>query len=328
MPADASHLLQHLQNAVFGYGADLLLAVPARREAARGEAATAPTAALQPGNAQDEGPFVPRRMPWQRDTATTPAARQTSVSAQADTAQQESISPDLADTSSHERATPSTQPLPPARPAVRPIPAASQAAATELPDDPLLRLRTEALSCRKCGLCESRKSVVFGEGNRNPDVLFVGEAPGAVEDQTGRPFVGPAGQLLDKILDGAMGMKRSDVYIANINKCRPPGNRDPQPEEVAACLPFLKLQVALLRPKVIVALGRIAAHNLLGTEEPMRELRGRNLNYEGIPVVVTWHPAFLLRDPSRKPETWQDIKRVNRMLGRPEDPRQATTTQS
>jgi DNA polymerase len=123
-------------------------------------------------------------------------------------------------------------------------------------------------------------------------------------------------------------MKRDDVYIANINKCRPPGNRDPQPEEVAACLPFLKLQVELLRPKVIVALGRIAAHNLLGTEEPMRELRGRNLHYEGIPVVVTWHPAFLLRDPSRKPETWQDIKRVNRMLGRPEDPRRATTTEA
>jgi DNA polymerase len=196
------------------------------------------------------------------------------------------------------------------------------------PEDPLLRLRAEAISCRKCKLCDSRKSVVFGEGTRRPEVLFVGEAPGAVEDQTGRPFVGPAGQLLDKILEGAMGYRREDVYIANINKCRPPGNRDPEPDEVAACMPFLRQQVALLQPKVIVALGRIAAHNLLGTDVPMRELRGRELSYDGIPVVVTWHPAFLLRDPSRKPETWQDIKRVNRMLGRPEDPRQATSAEA
>ena len=265
-------------------------------------------------------------MPWQRDAGSAPATRPAIETAPALVAQHDATP---SDTTSPERA---TQPIPqpqPAKAAPRPIPAAAlPAAAAELPDDPLLRLRAQAMSCRKCGLCESRKSVVFGEGNRNPDVLFVGEAPGAVEDQTGRPFVGPAGQLLDKILDGAMGMKRDDVYIANINKCRPPGNRDPQPEEVAACLPFLKLQVELLRPKVIVALGRIAAHNLLGTEEPMRELRGRNLHYEGIPVVVTWHPAFLLRDPSRKPETWQDIKRVNRMLGRPEDPRRATTTEA
>jgi DNA polymerase len=333
MPADASHLLQHLQNAVFGYGSDLLLAVPSWREDRRGTAAAADSAAdaapVRGAEARDEGPVVPRRMPWQREAAGATTARTTIEAAQPPVALHDAES---TGTTASERATqPISQPLPP-RPASRPIPAAampvSTPAAAELPDDPLLRLRAQAMTCRKCGLCESRKSVVFGEGNRNPDVLFVGEAPGAVEDQTGRPFVGPAGQLLDKILDGAMGMKRSDVYIANINKCRPPGNRDPQPEEVAACLPFLKLQVELLRPKVIVALGRIAAHNLLGTEEPMRDLRGRDLHYEGIPVVVTWHPAFLLRDPSRKPETWQDIKRVNRMLGRPEDPRRATTTEA
>ena len=316
MPADASHLLQHLQNAVFGYGADLLLAVPARREEPRNVDAAA-THSAPTAEATESGPIAPRRMPWQRSAAEAPAHRQ-----DAPAPPRSAPSVETARTNARPPATQLT-------PAPRTAPAAPQpAAATELPDDPLLRLRAQAMSCRKCGLCETRKSVVFGEGNRNPEVLFVGEAPGAVEDQTGRPFVGPAGQLLDKILDGAMGLKRGDVYIANINKCRPPGNRDPQPEEVAACLPFLKLQVELLRPKVIVALGRIAAHNLLGTDEPMRELRGRDLHYEGIPVVVTWHPAFLLRDPTRKPETWQDIKRVNRMLGRPEDPRRAANQEA
>ena len=150
--------------------------------------------------------------------------------------------------------------------------------------------------------------------------MFVGEAPGAKEDQTGRPFVGPAGQLLDRILSGAMGLQRGEVYIANINKCRPPGNRQPQPDEVAACLPFLRQQIALVRPEVIVCLGRTAAHNLLGMTEPMHALRGRPLEYEGVPVVVTWHPAYLLRDPGHKRETWDDIKRVNRLLGLPERP--------
>lgn len=161
---------------------------------------------------------------------------------------------------------------------------------------------------------------MFGEGSTTAEVMFIGEAPGQTEDQTGRPFVGPAGQLLDRIIQGAMGLQRSDVYIANINKCRPPGNRDPEPDEVAACLPFLLQQVRILRPKAIVALGRIAAHNLLATQTPMRALRGRDLQFDGIPVVVTWHPAFLLRDPSHKRETWDDIKRVNRLLGRPEIP--------
>lgn len=184
----------------------------------------------------------------------------------------------------------------------------------------LAAFRAQLLGCTRCKLHQGRRQVVFGEGNPRARVLFVGEAPGAVEDQTGRPFVGPAGQLLDRIVEGAMGMRRQDVFIANINKCRPPGNREPEPDEVAACLPFLKQQVAMVQPEVIVALGRTAAHNLLGTTEPMRALRGRSLAYEGIPVVVTWHPAFLLRDPSHKRETWEDIKRVNRILGLPEVP--------
>jgi DNA polymerase len=153
--------------------------------------------------------------------------------------------------------------------------------------------------------------------------MFIGEAPGVVEDRTGRPFVGPAGQLLEKILAGAMGMRREDVFIANINKCRPPDNRQPEPDEVAACLPYLRQQVELLKPEVIVCLGRTAAQNLLGTTASTTALRSRELSYAGIPVVVTWHPAYLLRDPSHKRETWEDIKRVNRLLGLPEVPGQA-----
>ncbi len=275
------HLQNTLQNALSGYGADLLLAVPKL------------VLAVPQSEPKDPGPV-------------------TSVT----TSPPQSGSP------------PQSEPgIEPSAPPVRaPAPAPAAATATDAVADRLNVLRTEALACKLCKLCESRRSVVFGEGARQPDVMFVGEAPGAVEDQTGRPFVGPAGQLLDRILDGAMGLRREEVYIANVNKCRPPGNRDPEPEEVAACLPYLRQQVALLQPKVIVALGRIAAHNLLKTEAPMRELRGRELRYEGIPLVVTWHPAFLLRDPSRKAETWIDIKRVNRMLGRPEDPRRSPDT--
>lgn len=187
----------------------------------------------------------------------------------------------------------------------------------------LQQLRAEVTPCTRCKLHQGRRHAVFGEGNPRAQVMFVGEAPGAVEDQTGRPFVGPAGQLLDRIISGAMGLQRSDVFIANINKCRPPGNREPEPDEVAACLPFLKTQIELIRPKVIVCLGRTAAQNLLGSTESTTRLRGRELQYCGVPVVVTWHPAYLLRDPSHKRETWEDIKRVNRLLGRPEVPGRA-----
>lgn len=220
-------------------------------------------------------------------------------------------------------------PAPAAAPVVAPPAAAAaarpEAAAPTAPIDgdvvaALQALRAEVMPCTKCKLHQGRQHVVFGEGNPRARVMFVGEAPGAKEDQTGRPFVGPAGQLLDRILSGAMGLQRGEVYIANINKCRPPGNRVPEPDEVAACLPFLRQQIALVRPEVIVCLGRTAAHNLLGTTQPMHALRGRALSYEGVPVVVTWHPAFLLRDASHKRETWDDIKRVNRLLGLPERP--------
>lgn len=216
---------------------------------------------------------------------------------------------------------------PPARPEPtaqsQPALAPSPASTTQPPPDPeavLAELREEVLPCTRCKLHASRKNVVFGEGSPTARVMFVGEAPGAVEDRTGRPFVGPAGQLLDRIIENAMGLRRQDVFIANINKCRPPGNREPEPDEVAACLPYLRRQVQAIRPAVIVALGRVAAHNLLGITAPMRTLRGRELKYEQIPVVATWHPAYLLRNPAAKRDTWEDIKRVNRLLGRPEVP--------
>jgi DNA polymerase len=179
------------------------------------------------------------------------------------------------------------------------------------------------IACTRCKLHGDRRHAVPGEGNPRARVMFIGEAPGEREDQTGRPFVGPAGQLLDQIITGGMGLARADVFIANINKCRPPGNRDPAPDEVAACLPFLRRQVEVVRPEVIVCLGRVAAQNLLGRTESAGKLRGLELEYQGIPVVVTWHPSYLLREPDRKRDTWADIKRVNRRLGNPEDPRRA-----
>lgn len=184
----------------------------------------------------------------------------------------------------------------------------------------LRELRAEIHDCTKCKLHQGRQTTVFGEGSPTARVMFIGEAPGAREDQTGRPFVGPAGQLLDRILAGAMGLQRPEVFIANLNKCRPPGNRAPEPDEVAACLPYLKRQVELVQPEVLVCLGRSAAQSLLGSTESTTRMRQKQHEYCGIPVIVTWHPAYLLREPSRKRETWEDIKRVNQLLGLPEIP--------
>lgn len=214
-------------------------------------------------------------------------------------------------------ATPIAPPAPPLSPPPKLVTAApvstDRAAA-------LQSVRSEVLPCTRCKLHRERIHAVFGEGDPNARVMFIGEAPGSVEDQTGRPFVGPAGQLLERILAGAMGMDRKQVYIANINKCRPPGNRAPEADEVAACLPFLQQQIAIVQPEVIVCLGRTAAQNLLGTTASTTALRGRELQFQGIPVVVTWHPSYLLREPAHKRETWDDIKRVNRLLGLPDVP--------
>jgi len=171
-------------------------------------------------------------------------------------------------------------------------------------------LRAEVLSCRRCPLHLTRTQGVFGVGPRRCDWLVVGEAPGAEEDRRGEPFVGQAGQLLDAMLR-AIGLDRTaNVYIANILKSRPPGNRDPKPEEVAACLPYLKRQIELLQPKLILTVGRIAAQNLLATEAPLGRLRGQ-VHYFGelnTPLVVTYHPAYLLRTPADKRKAWEDLK--------------------
>ena len=147
--------------------------------------------------------------------------------------------------------------------------------------------------------------------------MFVGEAPGADEDATGVPFVGRAGQLLTKMIEAGMGLSRSDVYIANVLKCRPPGNRNPEPAEIASCRPYLDAQIALVRPSVLVALGKFAAQFLLETEEPISRLRGRWGDRHGIPVMPTYHPSFLLRQPDRKKEAWEDLQLVLHKLGLP-----------
>jgi uracil-DNA glycosylase len=168
-------------------------------------------------------------------------------------------------------------------------------------------LAATVVACRVCRLCETRKQAVLGVGDRNADWLFVGEGPGAEEDQCGEPFVGQAGKLLDNML-AAIGLKRgADVYIANAVKCRPPGNRTPAPEEAAACRPYLERQIELIRPKLIVALGRHAAQTLLQTEIKIAAARGKLHDYRGIPLVVTYHPAYLLRTLPDKAKAWEDL---------------------
>ncbi|MBN2429081.1 MAG: uracil-DNA glycosylase [Deltaproteobacteria bacterium] len=167
--------------------------------------------------------------------------------------------------------------------------------------------------CRRCPLCEGRNRLVFGGGNPQAELVFVGEAPGREEDRQGIPFVGEAGQLLERILF-AMNLHRDDVYICNVIKCRPPGNRDPKPEEIEACEPFLKRQLAVIRPKVLVTLGKFAAQTLLRERMPISRLRGHWREYEGIPLMPTYHPAFLLRNPASKKEVWIDMKKVMEKL--------------
>jgi uracil-DNA glycosylase len=166
--------------------------------------------------------------------------------------------------------------------------------------------------CRKCGLSGVRTRLVFGAGNPGARLLVVGEAPGDEEDRRGEPFVGEAGRLLDRIL-ASVGFEREEVYIANVLKCRPPGNRDPLPDEVAACLPHLEGQIERIRPRVILALGRFAAQNLLSTQDPLTRLRGAVHDRGGVPVVVTYHPAALLRNPEWKRPTWEDVQRLRRL---------------
>jgi DNA polymerase len=170
-------------------------------------------------------------------------------------------------------------------------------------------------TCTRCPLYATAKNPVPGEGSPTADFMLVGEAPGATEDDTGRPFVGPAGQLLSKILE-AIRLTREEVYICNVLKHRPPGNRNPRPEEVAACGPFLVRQIELIRPRVIVALGTFAAQTLLETKLSIGKLRGQIHQYYGVPLVVTYHPAALLRNPAWKRPTWEDVQLARRILDR------------
>ncbi|HEX8459045.1 MAG TPA: uracil-DNA glycosylase [Pyrinomonadaceae bacterium] len=175
-------------------------------------------------------------------------------------------------------------------------------------------IRQDIGECMRCPLCcEGRSKIVHSEGNPKARLMFVGEAPGADEDASGRPFVGRAGQLLNKIIE-AIGMKREDVFIGNVNRCRPANNRTPTAAEAATCKPFLLREIALLRPEVIVVLGNTAMKNLLETKEGITKLRGSFMDYKGIKVMPTFHPAYLLRDPSKKRETWEDMKKVREYL--------------
>jgi uracil-DNA glycosylase len=169
--------------------------------------------------------------------------------------------------------------------------------------------------CRRCALHQTRNNLVFGEGSAEAALVFVGEAPGADEDAQGRPFVGSAGQLLTKIIE-AMGLNREEVYICNILKCRPPGNRNPLPAEIAACEPFLIRQLRAIRPQAICALGTFAAHALLKSEVPITLLRGRFHSYQGIPLMPTYHPAYLLRNPQAKKQVWNDVQLIMKALGK------------
>lgn len=205
---------------------------------------------------------------------------------------------------------------PDAQPAMAPQPSPAANAAVDALDWP--ELTRAVAECRACPLCQQRKQAVLGVGDLDPDWLFIGEGPGADEDVRGEPFVGQAGKLLDNML-AALGIARGNkVYIGNAVKCRPPGNRTPEAAEMAACRPFLERQIALLKPKIIVLLGKAAVHSVLHDDKALGTLRGKRFEYAGIPVVVTYHPAYLLRNLPEKAKAWEDLLFARRLLrGRP-----------
>jgi len=202
-------------------------------------------------------------------------------------------------------------PRPPAAPALSPEGA-------ELRD--LAAVRDWVGDCQRCKLAGGRKTIVFGQGNAQAQLMFVGEAPGADEDEQGLAFVGRAGQLLTDIIEKGLKIPRADVFIANVLKCRPPQNRNPEPDEILSCQPFLEKQIALIRPKVLVGLGKFSAQWLFKSMEPISRLRGRIGDYDGIKVVPTFHPAYLLRNPGAKKDVWEDMKVVRRLLAGDEPP--------
>ena len=218
----------------------------------------------------------------------------------------------------------------PLSPALSPVPVEREKSApsVQLPAPPvpdtisasgaaaLAALAVTVEGCTRCRLAQGRQKIVFGSGNPEADLMFIGEGPGAEEDRQGLPFVGAAGELLTKIIQ-ALQMQRDDVYIANVVKCRPPGNRDPQPDEVAACRGFLERQIELVNPRVIVILGKVAAQTLLGNESPIGQMRGQWYQVRGIPTMITYHPAALLRNQALKRPTWEDMQQVRDRLRQP-----------
>jgi len=181
--------------------------------------------------------------------------------------------------------------------------------------DSLDAIRADIGDCQRCKLAPQRTNIVFGSGNPNAEIVFVGEAPGYEEDQQGLPFVGAAGQLLTKIIE-SIGIKREDAYICNILKCRPPNNRNPEPDEVLVCNPFLKRQIAAIGPKIVCCLGKFAAQSLLQSPAPITRLRGQFHDIDGLRVIATFHPAYLLRSPEKKREVWEDMKHIRAELFR------------
>ena len=177
----------------------------------------------------------------------------------------------------------------------------------------LAEVRKELGDCKRCKLHRTRKTIVFGEGNEKATLMFIGEGPGYDEDVQGRPFVGKAGQLLTKIIE-SINLSREEVYIANIIKCRPPQNRNPEPDEIESCSPFLMKQIRVIQPKIICALGTFSAQTLLKTDTKITALRGKLCDLEGIKVIPTYHPAFLLRNPERKRDVWEDMKKITELL--------------
>ena len=194
---------------------------------------------------------------------------------------------------------------------------ASAAGASQDRAEALAGVRADLGDCQRCRLAGGRKTIVFGQGNPEAELMFVGEGPGADEDEQGLAFVGRAGQLLTDIIEKGMKLRRADVWIGNVIKCRPPQNRNPEPDEILACQPFLEAQIRAIRPRVLVGLGKFAAQWLLKTAEPITRLRGRVGEYQGITVMPTYHPAYLLRNPAGKKDVWEDMKEVLRLLGRP-----------
>ena len=216
---------------------------------------------------------------------------------------------------------PAPQPIPePPRAAVTAPPVRASESAADSPEAALEAVAAQVAACRNCRLCERRHTPVPGEGNPRARLMFIGEGPGEEEDRTGRPFVGRAGQLLDKMI-AAMTLRREEVFIANVVKCRPPGNRAPEPDEAAACIGYLKRQIRAIRPEVIVTLGGVALSFLLREPQSITRMRGHWTEFEGIAVMPTFHPAYLLRQESAKREAWSDLQQVMKALGLSRPPR-------